>query len=396
MADILPSDALLSALQVDEILEQISQDDQEEWEYEYSTTETETFYLTLDLSHPDFVDRREKFANYSRGGYYKAKPVKSFEKSDVDKTSGRTDRDHGVYAGEDDDDDDNDDDHMHEAEDADEEASQRRREKGKAVDRGPPGTGGEVEEDHNELREDIQILDLHSPHPLILYRGRVFEGDWAEMIGTEIILTKRDGTDMASNPALPALRNLEDGIDLLAASASKILTREKVIKPIISTDQAERQQALEDVKKEWSIRIPLAKKDKEGEKGEQARFLENLMALKKKKGETDNVTVYARPAGEERREPTFKRPRGDSTAKERTPARRRARKTGPRWNRAGTGLIGAGVNTGNAGEGAGEGSSLSTPTPLRWDDLRTPKSEAASRDRRDGEEHEDEDVQMSG
>lgn len=41
MADILPSDALLSALQVDEILEQISKDDQEEWEYEYSTTETE-------------------------------------------------------------------------------------------------------------------------------------------------------------------------------------------------------------------------------------------------------------------------------------------------------------------------------------------------------------------
>ena len=29
------------ALQIDDVLEQISKDDQEEWEYEYSTTETE-------------------------------------------------------------------------------------------------------------------------------------------------------------------------------------------------------------------------------------------------------------------------------------------------------------------------------------------------------------------
>lgn len=29
------------ALHVDKILEQVSQDDQDEWEYEYSTTETE-------------------------------------------------------------------------------------------------------------------------------------------------------------------------------------------------------------------------------------------------------------------------------------------------------------------------------------------------------------------
>jgi hypothetical protein len=41
MAASLAADELPPALQVDEILEQISKDDQEEWEYEYSTTETE-------------------------------------------------------------------------------------------------------------------------------------------------------------------------------------------------------------------------------------------------------------------------------------------------------------------------------------------------------------------
>lgn len=348
--------------------------------------------MSLDLSHQDFIERRDKVSNYSRGGYYKAKPVQDAEKSDVDKPPARTSQRQGTYEGNDVEIEDED---MHDGEGADEDSPRLRRDKGKRVDRGSPARDQvEGDEEAEESLEDIQILDLHSPHPLISYRGRIFEGDWAEMIGTELILTQRDDGNETSHPPLPALRNLEDGIDLLAASASKILTREKILKPLIGNEEAERKQALEEVKKEWNIRIPLGKKDKEGEKGEQARFLENLMALKKKKGETDNVTVYARPAGEERREPSFRKPRGEDIARERTPSRRRAKKTGPRWNRGGMGLLGMRGDDGAGGDEGEEGRSLSTPTPLKWGDLMTPRSEAAARQRKGGDG--DEDVQMSG
>jgi hypothetical protein len=38
------------ALPLDQVLEQISKDDQEDWEYEYSTTETEVSFILATLS----------------------------------------------------------------------------------------------------------------------------------------------------------------------------------------------------------------------------------------------------------------------------------------------------------------------------------------------------------
>lgn len=134
--------------------------------------------------------------------------------------------------------------------------------------------------------EDIQILDLHSDRPYISYRGRVFEGQWAEVIGTEMILASHE----KKSQDLPALRQLDGNIDLLAASCSRILTTEKVLK----ARQAE-EDPLAEVNKEWLIRIPFGL-DHAGERAQQAHFLEKLIGLKLKKGETDNVTVYAKEA----------------------------------------------------------------------------------------------------
>lgn len=301
---------------------------------------------------------------------------------------------------------------MHEDDDAPEQPA-RRRNKGKGVDRGfptqPPRHALGLDKPNGNAQEDIQILDLHSQHPLISYRGRIFEGDWSEIIGSEAILTQRTPSTASLTP-LPALRHLADDIDLLAVSASKILTREKILKPLQSSETTERNAALDAVKKEWSIRIPLGKRDKEGEKGEQARFLETLMALKKKKGEKDGVTVYAKPAGEERGGDTGavktvrQRARARAAKEARPGRRRRSRKAGPGWTRAGTGLQ-VGVAEGGGGDagGGGGGTMLSTPTPLRWDDLLTPASEEQSRRResiagpsRRDERQGEEDVQMSG
>ncbi|KAL6415316.1 hypothetical protein AUP68_01865 [Ilyonectria robusta] len=254
------------------IEEQMEKDEQEEWEYEYSTTETETYYLTIELSYPEFKDRQSRVVHHSRGGYYK-----NWLDQNLAKTTGGLEIEG-----------DNDNDEPlpePEADDDEPEIDPELLNKGKGVDRGEGDGGHENDkaQDDDERTEDIQILELHSKNPVISYKGRVFEGEWAEVIGTEAIFANHD-----NGTPLPALRHLEKNLDLLGASASRILTTEKVLKPKIRTEDP-----LAAIREEWNIRIPVGK-DRTGERAQQTRFLENLIALKKKKGETDQVTVYAK------------------------------------------------------------------------------------------------------
>lgn len=241
------------------------------------------------------------------------------------------------------------------------------REKGKGVDHGEPRDEDKSPDDKNQA-EDIQILDLHSKRPIIAYRGRVFEGQWAEVIGTEAIFTNRD----SENP-LPALRQLEGNVDLLAASASRILTTERILKPKVAQEDT-----LAAIREEWNIRIPVGK-DKSGEKAQQTRFLENLIALKRKKGETDQVTVYAKPgAGKDfrdNRDPDYKPRRKrrifDENGQEIFPqkTRSRGRGRGRRSRERGSRYGGNAVRARDEEAGSETfraDSSLSTPTPARW------------------------------
>lgn len=141
---------------------------------------------------------------------------------------------------------------------------------------------GDDPESQTSTSHDIQILDLHSDRPYISYRGKVFEGEWAEVMGTELILAQHD-----QGGNLPVLRQLAQDVDLFAASSSRIMTKEKIPKSKDVDDDD-----LADVKDEWNIKVP-AGKDRTGERARQARFLESLMALKKKKGQRDQVTVFA-------------------------------------------------------------------------------------------------------
>ncbi|QPC68535.1 hypothetical protein HYE67_010766 [Fusarium culmorum] len=350
--------------------EQLDKDDQEEWEYEYSTTETETYYLTLDLSYPEFKDRQPRTPHHSRGGYYK------------------TWLDHnpswrGLRAAEDNEDDnDNDNEPLPEPEADDDEPEidpALSNDKGKGVDRGD--AADDSKENGNKARhepEDIQILELHSPHPIISYKGRTFKGSWAEVVGTEGIFTSRD----SENP-LPALQRLEGNVDFLGASASRIATKETIGKPNII-----REDPLAAIREEWNIRIPVGK-DRSGERAQQTRFLENLMALKKRKGETDQVTVWAKDGEgqdfKDNRDPEYKPRRRrrllNEDGEEVIPKRERRRASGRRGGRprlrAGQGR-GRGLEAGSStwtpsatrdpGGSYPEGN-LSTPTPSRWNDL---------------------------
>lgn len=227
----------------------------------------------------------------------------------------------------------------------------------------------EGEEEHQVSTEDIQILDLHSKRPIFSYRGRIFEGQWAENVGTEMIFVEHDRDSAAT---LPVLRNLPGDVDLLAASASRILTKEKILKP-----KVEEADTLAPIQKEWNINIPKGAY-KMSERAGQGNFLEKLMALKIKKGEKDHVTVYAKPAddghfGQDGEKPRRRRRRknndggeGDQGApKRRRRPRGRPGTRGPRGRRA----RGAGPLHSDREE---EERELSVPTPHRWADLEVP------------------------
>ncbi|KAL7939845.1 hypothetical protein V8C35DRAFT_17224 [Trichoderma chlorosporum] len=408
------------ALNVDTILQQVSQDDQDEWEYEYSATETETYYLTLELSYPEFKDRPAKAHHHSRGGYYKnwsdqyadhlkldAKPDHAVGQQEPGHNEDGNDKENGQ----------GDEDAPEPEEDVPEEeveenaedanidprlramgdtsrpepkkpANQGKREKGKGKEKEVEATkhaaeateaaeAAESDKDSaNEPLEEIQILELHSRNPIISYRGRVFEGQWAEVIGTEAILADREAKDVTQ---LPALRHLPGGVDILGASSSRILTTEKILKPKVAQEDS-----LAAIREEWNIRIPPGK-DRTGERAQQLRFLENLIALKKKRGDADEVTVYAMDGPgkdfDDRKGPDFKPRRkkpslgveqnngvSQSDRRERRYTRRSQGRRGGRRRRA-SAARGAGVAM-DRGAGSGlDSNALSTPTPSHWDEL---------------------------
>lgn len=370
--------------------------------------------MTLELSYPEFKDRPTKAPHHSRGGYYKNWLDQYSDSQATQATKYGPDQDN---QSENENDNDNDNDNANEnekdggqvvepeAEGDDEDmphidpllransqpvsdAALRRKRAKAGKQKVVLEEEEEEEEEQQEVAstemEDIQILELHSHNPIISYRGRVFEGQWAEVIGTEVVLANREEGN--ENP-LPALRNLPGDVDLLGACCSRLLTTEKVLKPRVAEEDE-----LSRIRKEWNIKIPPGK-DRTGERAHQIRFLERLMALKKKKGQTDDVTVYALDgAGKDfndKKGPDFK-PRkrrsavgagvlGDSSGqaskmRERAQARRRVAGQNPRARRAGRGAL-------VAGSSPGHGSSvLSTPTPSHWDDLSTREDEEAERE----------------
>jgi hypothetical protein len=273
---------------------------------------TQTYYLTLELSYPEFKAPTKNQTIYNtRGGYYKkwlghaneqaeqSKPYRApnpgpaTSNYHADRNENEEEDEEPVPAAEADDDNMEIDPslmnqtlEMDVARQEQEQEQQQQQQGDRREQEKGNGRKNEAEEPGPEAIENIQILDLHSHRPIISYRGRVFEGQWAEVIGTEMILADRD-TDKAE---LPALRNLSGDVDLLAASASKILTTEKVLKP-----KKPEQDSLAEINKEWLINIPRGI-DRTGERSQQANFLERLIALKLKKGESDHVTVYSKEA----------------------------------------------------------------------------------------------------
>ncbi|ROV94552.1 hypothetical protein VMCG_08166 [Cytospora schulzeri] len=309
-------------------------DDEDEWEYEYSTTETETFYVTMDLSHPGMFEKvKDSFHAQNRGGYKqwfnpvyadpnkntRFRPTKTNAILFADEED-KVDDDELVVAPREDDEieDGNQEDtvqvnpHVDEPvyEDAGADLDPtnpidpRLRGMSQPPRQGTPqptvdsqqGSGLQASKS-TRLRNvgEIQVLDLHSDNPIVSYKGRIFSGSWASNIGTELIFGAHDEV---AERGLPYLRSLSGDVDLMAASSARILTTPADLKPknpVVKTT-VQRRPVNDHYKKlrhESGIVVPVAF-DKHGFRKPQARFLENLMAIKRKRGEMDEATTMTK------------------------------------------------------------------------------------------------------
>ena len=158
----------------------------------------------------------------------------------------------------------------------------------------------EKEEDTSrpELKDRIQILDLHTENPLISYQNQIHSCSWTSTLGTDIILTAP-----AADFSHPILRE-KPNVSVLAASSIKLMGRAAQIAtrhgegeggqsstpapatPTTSTNPA-------GPEKVAPVKIPLGPVPSRARQ-KQASFLERLIAIKAKKGEKDSVTVYTK------------------------------------------------------------------------------------------------------
>ncbi|KAI9812587.1 MAG: transport between ER and Golgi ATPase protein [Pycnora praestabilis] len=248
-----------------------------EWEYEYSETETETHYLILDLS--------------ASGPYIKPrqKAVLQTPQSAEHLQAGSGTLDSTVST--------------------------------PAPD--PP------QEPTTDDDQRFQILDLHTPNPIVSYQKHIYSCHWSSTIGTDLLFTKASSPSSPHDAkTLPALRSTQEW-DLLAATQLKLVaTPAKLVPKSIAghnraqqSKQASAAQPLARVTEpsttglnsQSGITVPASSSDvttatrdtndlptkipvgknASAARHNQVHFLEQLIAVKKRKGEEDEVTVFS-------------------------------------------------------------------------------------------------------
>lgn len=234
-----------------------------EWDYEYDETQTEDIYVTLDLTThvpPSLPSQRK--------GNATKKPTKSPTKNQNAQGSELQDSPSNLSSG--------------------------------ATPTPTPAPNSRM-----------QIVDLHGPNPLISYDNTLYTCHWATDVGTSIFLT--EPSDHADPAHLP-LRSTPS-FDLLGTTSARLMAVPTTIRP---------RQQVAPVEVGGGARptpetITITDSGDEIERGDgtglkinlpanappnrvsQARFLERLSAIKRRKGEGDAVPVqmikgYNRPA----------------------------------------------------------------------------------------------------
>ncbi|KAJ5988193.1 hypothetical protein N7481_003403 [Penicillium waksmanii] len=214
-----------------EIDSHLDPDSDSDYEYEYHPTETESFYLNLDLTahHGAIRPPRQR------------QPDKAKDPSQ-------------------DDDDPN-----------------------QPIDTFTPLDSAE----ESLTRERIQILALHTCNPIIAYQNQIFSCSWADQIGTELLFAHPE-TDPDMDPARTTPLRNGPAFELLAANSVKIVGRKANLTSssgLSGTGSASQNAS-------GALHSGPGPGPSTGQ-SHQAQFIAKLQALKKNKGETDEVrTIY--------------------------------------------------------------------------------------------------------
>lgn len=163
-----------------------------------------------------------------------------------------------------------------------------------------------VEERH-EFEEDmphrVQILDLHSPDPLISFQNRIYHCEWASSVSSSLFFTAHD----PSNASIAMVRSTPH-YDLIGVSCTRItssaahLTPKNAGRPtrdnLFITEGSSHQQSQDKTIVTTSVADTLApiqlNPSVDASRKAQASFLERLSTIKRAAGEQDEVTVIAK------------------------------------------------------------------------------------------------------
>ncbi|KAL1982970.1 hypothetical protein VTN96DRAFT_585 [Rasamsonia emersonii] len=155
--------------------------------------------------------------------------------------------------------------------------------------------GASIDQPPDAVAEDrIQILDLHSPNPLISYQNHIFSCSWADVIGTELFFSKPEPEP--EHAGLTCLRHGKD-FDLIAANSVKIVGRKAHL--ISNSGPREDDTSVHPQQQQQQQQGLQVFPASHAKRTSQARFLQRLVNAKQSKGETDMVrTVYSVKRGQ--------------------------------------------------------------------------------------------------
>lgn len=132
---------------------------------------------------------------------------------------------------------------------------------------------------------EVQILELHSEHPIVSYDGKIYSCAWAENIGSDFLFTEHDPSSQH-----PVLRSFDDNVDLLGISSARIISTPA----ILETRLRRRPVSPDGIQKRRQRRPKIAiGYQASQQRKDQASFLEKIMQIKRGRGEDDQVTVLS-------------------------------------------------------------------------------------------------------
>lgn len=247
-------------------------DSSSEWEYEYHPTEKETFYITLDLSAAPSIHKRPAFYAASAG------------KGEGDSASAAAEGKAGPSVTE---------------------ADRTHSEQPDTRNAGPSTSSGADNTDKGDgvSGNKLQVLDLASNEPLVLYEGSVFRCEWRETLGSDLVFAAPKDVPEGVEPLAT---DSKGQWVLLAKSETTLLgvpveARRRQGKAAAGAhgDGGEDVQGEVDGEDEDKVRdgsraepfTILMESSVSGARVEQASFLEQLMAIKQARGEKDVVYI---------------------------------------------------------------------------------------------------------